>query len=50
LRGSVKGKIEHKRHDRLNDNGKNKEKKKMTEGSLVIARARKKKSITTVKH
>ena len=51
LRGNVKGKIEHKRHDGLNDNGKNKEKKKTTEGSLVIACARKKKkSITVVKH
>ena len=51
LRGNVKGKIEHKRHDGLNDNGKNKEKKKTTEGSLVIARAKKKKKyITAVEH
>ena len=51
LRGSVKGKTIHKRHDELNGNGKNEEKKKTTECSKVIARARKKKkSITTVKH
>ena len=47
----IKGKTEHKQHDGLNGNGKNKEKKKTTEGSLVIARAKKKKeSITAVKH
>ena len=50
LRGSVEGKTKHKWHDGLCSNGKNKEKKKTTEGSLVIARAKKKKYIAAVKH
>lgn len=47
LRGSVKTK--HKRHNELNGNERNKGKKKMTEGRLVTACARRKKSITVVK-
>lgn len=47
LRGSVKTK--HKRHNELNGNERNKGKKKTTEGRLVTACARRKKSITVVK-